>query len=86
MSLLNTNIPGLKYGQKILASEIAGAGFGAFGSTWYVDGDSGNDNNSGVSPDYAKATIGAAITAAGVIPTTIGIVHNYSDAGLIVRQ
>lgn len=38
-----------------------------------------------VSGSYTTSGFGAA-SAAGVIPTTVGIAHNYSDAGLIVRE
>lgn len=34
---------------------------------------------------YTTSGFGAA-KAAAIIPTTVGIVHNYSDAGLIVRE
>lgn len=64
MGFLRENHPGLKYGDKILASEVLGVGFGSFGNTYYVDATNGSDNNDGTSPDRAKATIAAAISAA----------------------
>jgi hypothetical protein len=62
--LMNKVLPGLKEGWKILGSELAGMAASSFANTYFVDGDDGSDNNSGVSPDDAFATIQAAVTAA----------------------
>ena len=53
----------------------------------YVDmtGCTGIFSNNYVSGVYTTSGFGAA-RAAAKIPTTVGIVHNYSDSGLIVRQ
>jgi hypothetical protein len=55
--------------------------------TRYVEmtGCTGIFSNNFVGGSYTTTGWGAA-RAAGVLPTTVGIVHNYSDAGLIVRQ
>ena len=42
-------------------------------------------SNNSFAGSYTTTGFGAAKVAA-VIPTTVGIVHNYSDAGLIVRE
>jgi hypothetical protein len=42
-------------------------------------------SNNMFSGSYTTTGFGAA-GAAAIIPTTVGIAHNYSDAGLIVRQ
>lgn len=53
---------------EIAIHKIAGGGgypLKTGGVTMYVDGDNGNDNNDGLSPDNAKATIQQAVTDAG---------------------
>lgn len=60
--LLNNYIPALKYGARILSSEVFNGG-DDFATVRYVDGDNGSDANPGTAPDLAKATIQAAITA-----------------------
>ena len=54
--------PSVKYGAKWLSSEVLNGG-DDFATIRYVDGDNGSDNNSGLQPDKAFATIQAAITA-----------------------
>lgn len=53
----------------------------------YVDltGSTGIFANNYVAGSYTTTGFGAA-KAAAKIPTTVGIAHNYSDAGLIVRE
>lgn len=53
----------------------------------YADmtGCTGIFSNNVVSGSYTTSGFGAA-RAAAKLPTTVGIVHNYSDAGLIVRE
>jgi len=63
MSLLKDNIPALKYGAKIMSSEVLNGG-DDFASIWYVDGDNGSDDDTGNSPDTAFAKIQTAIDAA----------------------
>lgn len=57
---LHNSIPGLRYGQKILPSEIIGYDGYIFGNTYYVDATNGNDNNPGTTPDKAFATVAKA--------------------------
>jgi len=68
MNYLHDYVPALKYGAKITASEIIAGSIEAFASTgaavYYVDGDNGVDTGDGLTPDTAKATIQAAVTAA----------------------
>jgi len=61
-NLLHNYIPGLKYGAKILSSEVL-AGGDDFATIRYVDGDNGSDSNTGLVPGASKVTIQAAITA-----------------------
>ncbi len=60
--LLQNYIPGLKYGAKILSSEVL-SGINDFATVRYVDGDNGSDTNNGRTPSTAFATIQAAVTA-----------------------
>jgi hypothetical protein len=78
--LMNKVLPGLKEGWKILGSELAGMAASSFANTYFVDGDDGSDNNSGVSPDDAFATIQAAVTAASELDTII-VKANAMSAG-----
>ena len=63
MGLVRDFLPALKYGNKILESEIQG-GVNVFSDVWYVDGDNGSDSDTGVDPEHAFATIQAGIDAA----------------------
>lgn len=59
------DIPTLRYGNKIYPEDIANP-LTFNGKYWYVDADNGSDSaNTGVTIDKAKATIQAALTAAG---------------------
>jgi hypothetical protein len=58
---LHNSIPGLRYGQKILPSEILGAEGSIFGNTYYVDSVNGSNLNPGTTPDKAFATVDYAI-------------------------
>jgi len=60
--LLRDYNPALKYGAKILDSEVLSGG-DDFTTVRYVDGDNGSDSENGLTPDSAFATIQAAITA-----------------------
>lgn len=64
--LLHDYVPGLKYGAKILSSEILGGG-NDFANVWYVDGDNGSDSNNGSSPTAAFATVATAVSSDGVL-------------------
>lgn len=57
-------VPALKYGAKILESEILTGQNQFSDNIFFVDGDHGSDSNSGNSPTNAKLTIQAAVTAA----------------------
>lgn len=65
--LLRDYNPALKYGAKILGSEVL-SGIDMFAgnkeSVFFVDADNGSDNNDGKTPDTAKATIQSAVNAA----------------------
>ena len=62
--MLHNYVPALKYGAKILPSEIIGFnGFSPWTNFWYVDKDNGSDSEVGTSPTKAFATIQAAVTA-----------------------
>lgn len=61
--LLNNSIPGLRYGQKILPSEIIGYDGYVFGNTYYVEATNGDDSNPGTTPDKAFKTVDAAYDA-----------------------
>ncbi len=65
-------LPALSSGVNVRYISIVGAITGIF-------------SNNYVSGSYTTTGWGAA-RVAGIIPTTVGIAHNYSDAGLIVRQ
>lgn len=58
---LNNSIPGLRYGQKILSSEVLGAYGVVFGNEYYVDSVNGSNVNPGTTPDKAFATVDYAI-------------------------
>ncbi len=57
---LHNSIPGLRYGQKILPSEIIGYDGYIFGNTYYVDATNGSDSNPGTTSDKAYATVAEA--------------------------
>jgi len=58
MNLANNYIPALKYGAKILSSEILGGGVPfTFGTVFYVDYDNGLDTNDGLSPTSPVKTV-----------------------------
>jgi len=59
--LLRDHIPALKYGAKILPSDMAGIiGLPYVGDVFYVDPSGGSDNSSGISPNDALASVAAA--------------------------
>lgn len=60
--LVRDYLPALRYGAKILSSEVIG-GLEVFSKAWYVDGDNGSDSDTGETPDRAFKTIQAAVTA-----------------------
>jgi len=62
--LLKDYVPALKYGAKILSSEVLGDISTFSEKALFVDGDSGSDNNSGSSPTNATKTIQAAVDLA----------------------
>lgn len=62
--LARNYIPALKYGAKILPSEIADYGIPTFGNVFWVDPTNGSDSNDGQTAGEAFATIAAAVAAA----------------------
>ena len=56
------------------------------GSIWYVDGVSGNDSNSGATPNAAFVTIGAAITAASAGDAINVMADTYTETGLDMNK
>lgn len=58
--LLHDYESALRYGAKILPSEILGGGYTSFGDVYYVDATNGSDTNNGTSPTNAMATVAAA--------------------------
>lgn len=65
MMLLHDYNPALRFGAKVLASEILGAGLPLqTGNIWYVNADAGSDSNVGNTPNTAFATLAAAYAAA----------------------
>jgi len=62
--LLHEYVPALKYGAKILASEVLGDVSTFSEGVFFVDGDTGSDANTGTSPSDALLTIQAAVDAA----------------------
>jgi len=68
MNYLHDYVPGLKYGAKVMASEVVAGGLESFASDfsvlYYVDGDNGSDTGDGLTPSTAKSTIQATVTAA----------------------
>lgn len=62
--LVHDYVPALKYGAKILASEVLGEESTFSKNVFFVDGDLGSDSNSGNSPTNAKLTIQSAVDAA----------------------
>jgi len=71
-------MPPLRYGAKILPTEILGGGYTVFGNTWYVDPTNGSDDNTGKSPDEAFASIGAAHSAATTNNHDVILVSAYA--------
>ena len=74
----------------VINNNVFGFVLPALGSgtvTRYVDltGCTGIFSNNSFGGSYTTTGFGFN-DAAGIIPTTVGIVHNYSDAGLIVRE
>ena len=65
---LKDYIPALKYGAKLVSTDIIGGSLDTFsaGNVWYVDGDNGSASNGGNAPDNAFAAIQTAVTAAVV--------------------
>jgi hypothetical protein len=61
----------LKYGAKILPSEIANYGITTFGNVWWVDGDNGVDTNNGQNASTAFKTISHAVSAASAGDTVL---------------
>ena len=84
MGLVRNYLPALKYGHKILESEIQG-GVNVFSDVWYVDGDNGSDSDTGETPEKAFATIQAGIDAASTQDTvyirTLAPDADASDSG-----
>jgi len=71
-----------RYPNGLSAFPVVGAGLldpfaGSYKNLYYVDGDFGSDGNDGLSPDFAKKTIQAAVTAAAAL-------NLYSKSGSII--
>lgn len=56
------------------------------GTSWYVDGDSGVDTNSGVTPEDAFLTIGAAITACAAGDAIVVAPATYTEINLDLNK
>ena len=69
---LGSLLPGIKYGHKVHPYELLGAGMGIFGTVWYVDGTNGSDDDIGISPAHAFATVQKAVTIQIANSTGIG--------------
>jgi hypothetical protein len=80
--LLNNSIPGLRYGQKILPSEILGATGSIYGNTYYVDPTNGSDLNPGTSPDKAYASIETAYDSMTTNNDDVVILRSYESLQL----
>ena len=80
-----SGINGIVVENNIFPSVLPSLGSGSV--TRYADmtGCVGIFSNNSFGGSYTSAGFGAA-KAAAKLPTTVGIVHNYSDAGLIVRE
>lgn len=76
---LNNYIPGLKYGAKILPSEILGADGYIFGNVYYVDPTNGSDANPGSEPTKAFATVDAANDALTTNNNDVVYLNGYAN-------
>jgi len=76
--LANNYIPALKYGAKILPTEIMGGGMTVFGTVYYVDADNGSDTNGGLDPTSALATIPAAYALVATNKDDVIVLSAYS--------
>ena len=56
------------------------------GTVWYVDGTNGDDSNSGLTPDEAFATIGAAVTASSAGDAITIKSDTYTETGLTIAN
>lgn len=87
MKKLRDYVPALKYGAKLFSNETIGSGGNDFANIYYVDADNGSDNNTGLTPNEATATIQKAVTlaaAANLISKTGSTVYvkaKYMVAG-----
>ena len=82
MALLNESIPGLRFGQKILPSEILGEGFTVYGNVYYVDADNGSDSNTGTEPSTAFKTVAKAYTQVTTNHDDVIVLSAYSAHAL----
>lgn len=78
MKYANSYIPALKYGAKVLPSEIANYGINTFGNVFWVDADNGADTNAGDTAATAFKTISAAVTAATTNNNDVIFLSGYS--------
>lgn len=78
--LLHDYVPGLKFGAKILGSEVLGAEVPfTFGKTFYVDYDNGLDTNDGLSPGNAFKTIAYAYSQVTSNNNDVIVLSAYSN-------
>lgn len=80
MNLVNNYIPALRYGAKILSSEVLGSGTPfTFGNTFYVDYDNGDDNNNGQTPNTAFKTVAYAYSQTTNNNNDVIVLSAYSN-------
>lgn len=80
-----SGISGLTVDNNTFADVLPALGSGTNVRYVILTGSTGIFSNNYVGGSYTTTGFGAG-QAAAKIPTTVGITHNYSDAGLIVRQ
>ncbi len=80
-----SGMSGLTVDNNTFADVLPALGSGTNVRYVILTGSTGIFSNNSVAGSYTTTGFGAG-QAAAKIPTTVGITHNYSDAGLIVRQ
>lgn len=83
---LNNSIPGLRFGQKILPSEILGATGSIYGNTYYVDPTNGSALNPGTSPDKAYASVETAYDSMTTNNDDVVILRTYATHELTAQM
>ena len=83
---LNNSMSGLRFGQKILPSEILGAEGSIFGNTYYVDPTNGSASNPGTTPDKAYASIETAYDSMITNNDDVVITRTYANLELTAQM